>query len=240
MVHSNKYSVEFGERLREERERLGLSQGEFASKAGVHRNTQVRYETGRTQPLPGYLDTIKSMGVNTNYLFTGGKDEMRLPGSLEQDLEFFGQAFVDVLGIPEDQLLAARAAINQVMAEHKPDDARLDATLPAYLALLRIEFSRAVAPLIARSRFVHDLRTQEKQQIETTIDRKADRSRAELDHYLLTDIIEGLERHLDSMGERVSPSQKALRVSSLYRQFRESGKIDQDLLLAAARSLSGV
>lgn len=240
MVHVNNYAVEFGERLREERERLGLSQGEFASKAGVHRNTQVRYETGRTQPLPGYLDTIKNMGVNTNYLFTGGKDEKRLLMSLEQDLEFFGQAFVDVLGIPEDQLLAARTSINQVMAEHKPDEARLDATLPAYLSLLRMEFAKAVAPLIARSRYVHDLRAQEKQQIEPMADRKADRFRAELDHYLLTDIIEGLERHLDAMNKHVSPSQKALRVASLYRQFRESRKIDQELLLAAARSLSGV
>ena len=60
----------------------------------------------------------------------------------------------------------------------------------------------------------------------------------ELDRDMLAGIIAGLERH--ATGNPVSPSQKALRVASLYRMFSEKGEIDQDLLESAARSLSRV
>ena len=62
----------------------------------------------------------------------------------------------------------------------------------------------------------------------------------ELDYYILADIIDGLERHLAAMERIVRPTQKALRIASLYRQFRGTGEIDEELVAAAARSLSGV
>jgi len=59
------------DRLREERERLNLSQADFAEKVGVSRNTQVRYETGKTLPPSSYLETIKTMGVDVDYVLFG-------------------------------------------------------------------------------------------------------------------------------------------------------------------------
>jgi len=60
-----------GDRLREERERLRLSQADFAEKAGIHRNTQVRYEKGKTEPETGYLESIKAIGVDVDYVLFG-------------------------------------------------------------------------------------------------------------------------------------------------------------------------
>ena len=44
-----------GERLKEERERIGLSQTEFAAKAGASKNSQYNYEKGERSPDAAYL-----------------------------------------------------------------------------------------------------------------------------------------------------------------------------------------
>lgn len=60
--------VAFGERLRGERERLGLSQLSFAEIGGVKRTTQHLYETGVRVPDLHYLDRIRAAGVDLGYL----------------------------------------------------------------------------------------------------------------------------------------------------------------------------
>lgn len=62
-------------RLKKERERLGLSQAVFAEKAGVHRNTQIKYESGERYPSSDYLDAISKIGVDVRYLFSGIEPE---------------------------------------------------------------------------------------------------------------------------------------------------------------------
>jgi transcriptional regulator with XRE-family HTH domain len=61
----------FGERLRIERERLGLSQLSFAELGGVKRTTQHLYETGVRAPDMHYLERIKNSGVDLAYLVLG-------------------------------------------------------------------------------------------------------------------------------------------------------------------------
>lgn len=99
---------EFGERLRLERERLGLSQGEFASKAGVHRNTQVRYETGKREADSGYLSRIQELGVDYGFLLFGQRTTATnvfrlaatrlLPGIMAR-ANLSGRALIDILDI---------------------------------------------------------------------------------------------------------------------------------------------
>lgn len=62
------------DRLREERSRLFLSQADFAEKAGISRNTQVRYESGKTAPSSSYLATIEALGVDVGYVLFGAPD----------------------------------------------------------------------------------------------------------------------------------------------------------------------
>lgn len=68
---------DFGKRLKEERERLGLSQAKFAELCGVGRTAQFNYERGERHPASIYLDAAEKLGVDTHYVFTGtrkGKD----------------------------------------------------------------------------------------------------------------------------------------------------------------------
>lgn len=67
----NTFPSGFGERLRAERERLGLTQADLAEKMGVHKNTQARYEKADTQPSPGYLTALRSVGIDADYVLTG-------------------------------------------------------------------------------------------------------------------------------------------------------------------------
>lgn len=68
--------MSIGERVKAERERLGHSQEEFASAAGVHRNTQAKYEKGEGAPDANYLAAIESIGADISYIVTGEKSQL--------------------------------------------------------------------------------------------------------------------------------------------------------------------
>ncbi len=63
--------IAFGERLRAERERLGLTQAEFSALGGVGRNAQRRYETDERAPDSDYLTRIADAGADILYIVTG-------------------------------------------------------------------------------------------------------------------------------------------------------------------------
>lgn len=58
-------------RLREERERLGLSQSDFGAQAGVGRKAQSNYESGERAPDAKYLAAMAERGVDVLYVLTG-------------------------------------------------------------------------------------------------------------------------------------------------------------------------
>lgn len=60
-----------GERLREERERLGKSQGAFGDIGGVKANAQGKYEKGERFPDAAYLASVAKAGVDVLYIITG-------------------------------------------------------------------------------------------------------------------------------------------------------------------------
>lgn len=91
-------------RLREERERIGLSQRALAQQVGISKNTQLAYETG-TSPIPlDYLIGLQSLGIDLVYVATG--TEASGPPTQEMDDEVaidsldlsygMGGTFVDV------------------------------------------------------------------------------------------------------------------------------------------------
>ena len=61
----------FGARLRDERIRLGLSQQDFAERAGIKRASQYLYEKGQGSPNHRYLMAIAPLGVDIHYLLFG-------------------------------------------------------------------------------------------------------------------------------------------------------------------------
>ena len=68
-----------GERLREERERLGLNQTDFAAVGGIGRKTQFNYESGERAPDGAYLAAIAAAGADVLYILTGQRSGTAVP-----------------------------------------------------------------------------------------------------------------------------------------------------------------
>lgn len=66
----------FGQRLREERERLGIKVTEFGVEAGVKKNAQINYEADRRSPDSNYLSAAAKQGVDVYYVLTGQRTNL--------------------------------------------------------------------------------------------------------------------------------------------------------------------
>lgn len=71
IVNRHVMEKEHGKRLKEERERLGISQADFAKACGVGRTAQFNYESGKRSPDGDYLYAAGELGVDTGYLLFG-------------------------------------------------------------------------------------------------------------------------------------------------------------------------
>lgn len=65
----------FGERLKEERLRLGLSQEEFGEIGGVQKLAQRNYEKGNRNPDASYIAAVTAAGVDILYVLTGQRND---------------------------------------------------------------------------------------------------------------------------------------------------------------------
>ena len=63
--------MSIGERLREERVRLSLSQELMGESAGVRKQAQLKYEKGERHPDAAYLERLAAIGVDVLYVLTG-------------------------------------------------------------------------------------------------------------------------------------------------------------------------
>lgn len=90
-----------GERLKKERERLGMSQTALAEIGGVGKTTQINYEKNNRSPDTGYLSALEAVGVDTYYVLTGRRAE---GGSSEM------VSFENALPVPMYDIEAAAGA----------------------------------------------------------------------------------------------------------------------------------
>lgn len=73
-----------GQRLKEERDRLGYNQTEFAALGGAAKNSQYNYEKGERSPDSEYLAAIAKAGADVLYIVTGERTP-RITGELSVD-----------------------------------------------------------------------------------------------------------------------------------------------------------
>lgn len=73
-----------GDRLKEERSRLGFSQTDLAGVGGVGKTTQINYEKGERSPDAGYLAAVAGKGVDVLYVVTGER-KPQAPGTLSAE-----------------------------------------------------------------------------------------------------------------------------------------------------------
>lgn len=71
-----------GERLKIERERLGMNQVDFAELAETTKNSQIKYEKGLISPKADYLLAVSQAGVDLMYVLTGKRS-----GGMEESIE---------------------------------------------------------------------------------------------------------------------------------------------------------
>ncbi len=104
---SNKIDIPegVGGRLRQERKRLGLTQVAVATQLGIHRLTQMNYESGATEPPPSYFEALRRFGFDDRYIQTGIRDDQ---GSVQlQASERLLLTLCDELHIPLEKVHAA-------------------------------------------------------------------------------------------------------------------------------------
>ncbi|WP_372339910.1 XRE family transcriptional regulator [Pseudomonas sp. P7548] len=79
-----------GERLREERERLGKNQTDFGVAAGVSRGTQKAYELESSSPDLRYLSGLQELGVDVHFVLTGSRADANLNNLSEVEAAVLG------------------------------------------------------------------------------------------------------------------------------------------------------
>ena len=84
-MKSQKYGT-FGERIREERVRLGLSQSAFALRVGTSKTSQTNYEAGAYTPDLAYLAAAGAIGVDTGFVLTSLREATRTAASFNWQL----------------------------------------------------------------------------------------------------------------------------------------------------------
>ena len=65
---NNDFEEGFGERLKQERKRLGMTQESLAERVGVKPLTVLQYEKGNTSPALQFIYKLQGLGFNLQYL----------------------------------------------------------------------------------------------------------------------------------------------------------------------------
>jgi transcriptional regulator with XRE-family HTH domain len=127
-----------GERLREERVRLGLTQEELATKAGMGKNSLLAYEKGKTPINIMMLMILGDFGVDLGYVLTARRasgdvnfedrqmlDQLAKLSSRERSAIFAMVSVLtgDLVSIPEVDLQdLARKTIHDKQREYRGED----------------------------------------------------------------------------------------------------------------------
>jgi len=222
-----------GERLKEERVRLGLSQSAFATRLGIHRNTQIKYESGAREPDSSYLEAIGKAGVDVSYvmghskLTPGQKLDAALysykvgtTGERETDIfgneipglearygggEGIGWLFLCALGISEADWNRIAEKLIRLDESGVP---MIDGSDPAWGREI-VRASSLIQGVVAEA--------------------------SALDSSLLTGVLEGVDLALSPQRKLIEPSKKAQAVTMLYRASKGSGKVDQAMIDEAVK-----
>lgn len=86
-----------GDRIRLERQRLGMTQQAFTAIAGMTRKSAIRWESGETLPDLKALAALRKVGVDINYLATGEQSAAPAKSDLEVMLRVAARELIDLV-----------------------------------------------------------------------------------------------------------------------------------------------
>lgn len=114
-----------GERLRDERERLGYTQPAFAALAGASKRSQVGWEQGRSMPDAAYLTAIAAADADIQFILTGSP----LPDDLRHN---YRMAAIATLRAMSPELASSYVHSLPKVAEKNRVDAAIERNLLRY------------------------------------------------------------------------------------------------------------
>ncbi|MBJ9298955.1 helix-turn-helix domain-containing protein [Citrobacter freundii] len=103
-----------GERLKEERVRLGLSQAALGEIGGVRKQAQLNYEKGERNPDSAYLSAIAKFGADIQFIVTGTRSAESLSQDEKELINLFRQAPLAVKAAALAALNAGNAATDSI------------------------------------------------------------------------------------------------------------------------------
>ncbi len=103
-----------GERLKEERLRLGLSQAALGEIGGVRKQAQLNYEKGERNPDSAYLSAIAKFGADIQFIVTGIRSAESLSPDEKELINLFRQAPLAVKAAALAALNAGNAATDSI------------------------------------------------------------------------------------------------------------------------------
>lgn len=103
-----------GIRLREERERLGLSQAAMGEIAGIRKQTQLKYEKGDSSPDATYLAALSKFGLDVLYVILGVRSIASLTKEEDELLASYRAAPIAVKAAALAALTAGNSASSSI------------------------------------------------------------------------------------------------------------------------------
>lgn len=217
------HGARFGLRLRNERERLGMSQDELAKAVGINRMSQGNYESGKRHPDARYMEAAIGVGFDPWYLLTGkrtGEEATHaaaaeyLVSELAKSLALRGDSFS---GLWEKLIELLPTAVKTESVAGTSEDGRTteeNITTRVEDSPLTIVARDGIAEILASSPMV-------------------------IDESLLERVLIELDGSIDRHGAKLSAKQRAQIAIMTYRQSRISGLVSQsmvDELVSLAKS----
>lgn len=127
----------FGGRLRDERERVGMTQTALAEVAGIKRMAQGQYESEVRSPTVRYLSAVAGVGLDVQYLLFGSRSAQLPGGSRGLEKKAFELVEVYARQQPDGQLGAeGRYAMFEFLRAYMGRYAEDDGSLPVNLGEL--------------------------------------------------------------------------------------------------------
>lgn len=105
--------MDIAERLKSERERIGLTQTAFGALGGAGKTTVIAWERGTAHPNASFLAAIAEAGVDVCYVITGSRDYEPPPKLTAEEqvlLDHYRAASREVRNAALGALLGARSS----------------------------------------------------------------------------------------------------------------------------------
>lgn len=108
-----------GDRLREERERIKLTQEQLAKCMGVSALTTGKYELNKTSPTAEFLLQLESVGIDPLYVLTGKRQQASEALPAEVDEVLMARGILTGQGLRQDQVLISSVGLMWLLHLHE-------------------------------------------------------------------------------------------------------------------------